>query len=188
MTKLTNLNQVSDELLASIPKLEPGQLKTFQCLWGVKVHDAEQSDKFTLEFGKRRFNCKDKIYDPYAKKTIDIGIPIEIVNGQATEFKKFAPGESDGKFGGRFALSGDNAEEVEIFEYLMLSNLVENNKHRTSKEPALLKLMGVVEDAVTHQVIKPPKLVDTSAFRRVEPEEDATELVKKRGPKPKELV
>lgn len=165
MTKLLNLNQVSDDLLAAIPKLEPGELKTFQCLWGIKVHDAEQSDKFKLEFGKRRFNLKDKIYDPYQKKTIDIGIPDQIVNGQATEFKKFAPGESEGKFGGRFSLSGDNPDEVEIFEFLMLSTWVKNNKHRTSKEPALLELMGVIEDANTHQVIKPPKLVDTSAYK-----------------------
>jgi len=171
MTKLVNLNQVSDELLAAIPKLEPGQLKTFQCLWGVKMHDAQESTKFSEEYGKRRFNMKDKIYDPYTKKTVDIGVPVEVVNGQATEFKKFAPGETEGKFGGRFSLSGDNPDEVEIFEYLMLSNLVQNNKHRTSKEPALLKLLGVTEDAVTHQIIKPPKLVDTSKKEKKEAQE-----------------
>lgn len=160
MTKLENLNQVSDELLASIPKLEPGQLKTFEALWGINVHDAEESSKFTKEFGKRRFNLKEKIIDPFTKKTVDIGVPDQIVNGHATEFKKFAPGESETKFGGRFSLSGDNPEEVEIFEFLMLSNILQNNKHRTSKEPGLLKLLGVVEDAVTHQVIKPPRLLN----------------------------
>jgi hypothetical protein len=160
MTIIKNiLNDVSEELLAEIPKLQPGEIRTFQCLWGVKVHDAENANVFSMQFGKKRFNLKDTIYDPYSKKTVNIGVPLLIEGDRVIEYKKFAPGESETQFCGKFSLSGDNVEDIEAFEFFMLSNRVTTNKHRSVRAEADLELLGVAQDK-SHQVVTPPRTVE----------------------------
>lgn len=169
MVRIKNiLNDVSDELVNSVPRLEPGQTRTFQFLNGIKVHDAENPAVFKVEYGKFRFNLKDKIYDPYLKKTVDIGVPNIIDGDRVIDYKKFAPGEGEASFSGRFSLSGDNADEIEIFEFFMLCNRVKNNEHRNKSEAPMLELLPIIETKQTSSFSatkisrkQPPQVVET---------------------------
>lgn len=161
---MAKFNEVSEKLLADIPTLNPGELKTFQCLWGIKVHEADNESKYEMAYGKRRFMCYDKIYDPYLKTTVDIGIAEQMEGDKPKTYKVFAPGETDMKFGGRFSLSGDNIEDIELFKFFMLWNKTKGNKHRSANVEPLIELLST--DAPKVSIPAKPFVVKSAEVKK----------------------
>lgn len=134
MKSYHNFNDVSAELLATVPKLKPGQKMVFQMLTGINIQDAESGENI-IAYGKVQIPCKDRIKDPFTKKVHDIGIVEEydIQSKEPTKFKFFMPGQGDQHFSGQFELIGGVVEDEEMLEYLFLSNYNESNPNRSDK-------------------------------------------------------
>lgn len=139
-----NFNGVSEKLKRELIKpLKPKEQAHFQLLNG--------SYDVTLKrevFGaSKSISLRDRIRDPYAlgedgKEVggyVEIGVPEEILNGRVERCKKFwvdsivngIPGN------GQFEFTEGNIRDMEIYEFLCLSNKNSENPYRdASKEPS----------------------------------------------------
>lgn len=151
MVRLTNLNNISKKLEDEIPAFKPGDTAVFQMLHGVRIEDAE-TGKVEIAYGKFSMFCKDTIFDPYARDgkgdTIDIGIPtVYDKHGNVQEWYLFFPARQAVKFSGKFELLGDNPEDVDVFKFLWLCNVLENNAHRNKRVEARFKMLPFEQKA-----------------------------------------
>lgn len=144
MVRLPNLNQISKELEETIPSFGPGDIKTFQYLNGTKVEDAE-TGKIEIAYGKFSIRCKDTIFDPYLRNgkgdTVNIGIPVDFEGERVKEFLLFFPSKNVVRFSGKFDLNGDVPEDIDIFKFLWISNLLKNNPNRNKRETPMFELL-----------------------------------------------
>lgn len=163
-----NFNGVSDKLKAELIKpVKPGEHVYFQLLNG--SYDVQlKRDVFGAS---KSIPLKDRIYDPYAINDegkevgayVEIGVPEDIVGGRVERCKKFwVESIANGIPGnGEFNFTGGNIREMEIYEFLCLSNKSNENPHRDkSKEPSY-------------------KRVDPEAERKNEDEKNYRETVAK---------
>lgn len=143
-----NFNDVSQELLDTVPKLKPGQKITFQMLTGINIQDAETGEN-KLTYGKMQIPCRDRIKDPFTGKVHDIGIVEEydIQSKEPTKFRFFMPGWGDQHFRGTFELVGGIVEDEELLEYLWLSNLNDSNPNRSDRMHSMFRPIDVVADS-----------------------------------------
>lgn len=140
-----NFNGVSDKLKAELIKtVKPGEAVYFQLLNG--SFDAQLKREV---FGaSKSIPLKDRIYDPYAVNEsgkevggyVEIGVPDpgEIKNNRVERCKKYwVESIANGIPGnGSFEFRGGNINDMEIYEFLCLSNKNADNPHRDqSKEP-----------------------------------------------------
>lgn len=138
-----NFNGVSDKLKKELIKpLKPGEVVRFNLLNG----------SFEVSLGREGFGSSrsirtnDRILDPYAKDSdgkevgayVEIGVPETIKDGRVEKCRKFwvnsiavgIPGN------GQFELRSDSIEDMEVYEFLCLSNKSKDNPHRDkTKEP-----------------------------------------------------
>lgn len=156
MKVVGSFNKISEKLRKElIPVVKPNEVIRFQRLDGV-YEPAIQREGFGAS---KSIRLSDRIYDPYAKEVkdekgnvkknekgeieyegeyVDIGVPDVIKEGRVERCKKYwvnsiangIPGN------GQFDFIGGNVEDMEIVEFLCLSNSNKDNPHRDkSKEP-----------------------------------------------------
>jgi hypothetical protein len=139
MKVVGSYNKISDKLKSEIPVLKPGEVKTFECLWGIPNPDPDPQEKIKNPklYGKRNLATKFRIFDPYIKDDggKEVGGYVDVVaaqswdKGEPTE-RLFVPGFGQFQFSGKFALQGGKLEDMELFEILWLSHQREGNPHR----------------------------------------------------------
>lgn len=154
MKVVGSFNNVSEKLKRElIPTVRPGEIIRFQLLNG-----SFEPAIGRVGFGaSRSIRLNDRILDPYQKEIknekgevtgyesgyVDIGVPDVIKEGRVEKCKKYwvnsiangIPGN------GQFELVASNVDDMEIMEFLCLSNGNPNNPHRdTSKEPVYEKV------------------------------------------------
>lgn len=161
-----NFNGVSDKLRQELIKpVKPGEQIYYQLLNG--------SYDVTLKrevFGaSKSIPLKDRIYDPYAEvqknekgevekdkegKTIykgayvEIGVPDEIINGRVERCKKhWVDSIANGIPGnGQFDFRGGNIADMEIYEFLCLSNKNAENPYRDPSKDPVYKRVNPEDD------------------------------------------
>lgn len=153
MKVVGSFNKISEKLKKElIPIVNPNEIVRFQLLNGV-WEPAIGREGFGAS---RSIRLNDRIYDPYQTETkgengepvyeggyVDIGVPDFIKEGRVEKCKKFWVNSIAGGIpgNGQFELMGGNVEDMEIMEFLCLSNDNKNNPHRDkSKEPIYEKV------------------------------------------------
>lgn len=142
MKVLKKLNNISEDLKKTIPEFGPGKVAEFKLVKGgnlIRISSSpngqpgNEESKTVESFGSSRvIVLKDRIYDPFKKEYVDIGVPDEDDGERMIRPKKHKiTSVGDNIFlNGFFTLSGDNVEDVETFEFLWLSNKREDNANR----------------------------------------------------------
>lgn len=160
MKVLKHLNNISEELLKTIPPLKDGQTATFKLISGGQliskssmINGLRTADKIVESFGSTRtIKLMDRIKDPYKKageQYVDIGVPDQFENDRMIRPKKFilqAPGENE-FLNGYFTLSGNSIDDVEMYEYFMLCNQNESNPNRDKSVEPTFKYVDYTADA-----------------------------------------
>jgi len=165
MKVVGSFNNVSEELRNELIKqIKPGELARFQLLHG-SFDPVLRREVFGAA---KSIRLNDRIYDPYQKDSkgkvvggyVDIGVPDTIRENRVEKCKKYwVESIANGIPGnGQFALMGGNVNEMEIYEFLCLSNGNKDNPHRDkSKLPQY-------------------EIVDVEQIRRTQEERDYKEL------------
>lgn len=149
MKVVGTFNKVSEKLRKElIPVLQPNEIARFQLLNG-SFEPALGREGFGAA---RSIRLQDRILDPYAKGSekdgweaeyVDIGVPETIRENRVERCKKYwvesiaigIPGN------GQFALSQASIDEMEVMEFLCLSNGSKSNPYRDkSREPMYEKV------------------------------------------------
>lgn len=153
MKVVGTFNKVSEKLRKElIPVLKPNEIARFQLLNG-SFEPALGREGFGAA---RSIRLQDRILDPYAKESkdekggiiyeaeyVDIGVPETIRENRVERCKKHwvesiaigIPGN------GQFALSQASIDEMEVMEFLCLSNGNKSNPYRDkSREPIYEKV------------------------------------------------
>lgn len=156
MKVLRHINNISEELKNSIPQLQPGEIRRFKMLTGVKNNDPDEEErrKRPVFYGTHQIPGYDRIFDPYLNKGkgayVDIGMveDFEIATERPTKYKTFIPGGTltvPGIWNGEFYLSGDNIDDIEIFEYLWICNYNGKNPNRDKSKPIMFEELDFAE-------------------------------------------
>lgn len=189
MKVVGSFNKVSEKLRKElIPVVRPNEIIRFQLLNG----------SFEPALGREGFGAaksirlNDRIFDPYQVDSegnevggyVDIGVPETIKEGRVERCKKYwvvsiangIPGN------GQFELVSGNVDEMEIMEFICLSNGSKNNPHRdTSKEPVYEKVDAKAILAKEKAADKKELENKLKRFARNNPEE-AAEMLKALSP------
>ena len=160
MQRLKNFNNISDELLASIPPLKEGEVKSFRMLNGVPYPDPdfEERQKRPVLYGGLQIRTFDRIKDPYKTNEkgdavggyVDIGVIEEFdpISERPIKFKLFVVGQGVGQF----LLSGNRPEDVELYEYLYLCKY--NKKNNKTNDALFEEIIYKSEDETMDDEIK----------------------------------
>lgn len=139
-----NFNGVSDKLKRElITPLKKDEQVYFQLLNG----SFDVSLKREVFGASKSIPLRDRIFDPYAVNDegkevgayVEIGVPESIINGRVERCKKYwVESIANGIPGnGQFQFTSGNISDMEIYEFLCLSNRSSDNPHRDkSKEPS----------------------------------------------------
>lgn len=149
MLKYKNLNNISKELEASIPKLESGQEVVFQMLNGHPNNDNDRNERERqpLLYGKTQLQTKLRIKDPKSGNSVDIGAPMAIDNDTVTSYRPFLAGQDEGVFNGKFSLFGGNSLHEELFEIFWLSPEREGSPCADLRVKPVFKIVNHKEEA-----------------------------------------
>lgn len=148
MKVVGSFNKVSEKLRKElIPSVKPNQVIRFQLLNG-SFDPALKRECFGAS---RSIRLNDRVYDPYQTESkdekgnvvyeggyVDIGVPNSIKEGRVESCKhhwvnSFANGIPGN---GQFELISGNVSDMEVMEFLCLSNGNKNNPYRdVSKDP-----------------------------------------------------
>ncbi len=137
MKVVGSFNAVSEKLKQELIKpLEKGKVVFFQLLNG----SYDPGLKREVFGASKSIRLSDRIKDPYkgnGGEFVDIGVPEEIKDGRVVRCGKYwVESIANGIPGnGQFSLSGSNFKDVEIYEYLCLSNDNKNNPYRDESAP-----------------------------------------------------
>lgn len=150
--KFKNFNNLSEEFRKELPMLQPGEVATFHMLTGVVNNDPDstQREKNPIFYPKARIPMRDRIFDSYQKKYIEIGVVEEDDGEVPTKFLRFCPGEGEGRFNGKFSLIGGRGKDDDIFQFLWVSNYNAGKKDRDTKEPPLFEYVDIIADSKKH--------------------------------------
>lgn len=160
MQVVGNFNKISEKLKSEIPVLKPNETVTFEVLYGVPNPDPDQNEKMKNPklYGKRQILTKQRIFDPYLTDSqgkeiggyVDIGVVESWDGNNPVRFRCFVPGQGEHQFMGKFSLMGGKIDDMELFEFLMLSNERDGNKHRDKSVTPLYRLVdSKVQSAAT---------------------------------------
>jgi hypothetical protein len=140
MQVVGNFNKISEKLKAEIPTLKPNESVTFEVLYGIPNPDPDANEKMKNPklYGKKQIVTKQRIYDPYLEDSkgkevggyVDIGVVDGWEGDKPSRFRLFVPGFGTHQFMGKFSLVGGRVDDMELYEFLWLSNEREGNKHR----------------------------------------------------------
>lgn len=156
MKVLRTINNISDELKATIPQLMPGEIRRFKMLTGVANNDPDEEErrKRPVFYGNYQIPCYDRIRDPYLNNGkggyVDIGVveQFETATERPTKYRTFIPGSNiavPGLWNGEFYLSGDNIEDIELFEYLWICNYNGKNPNRDKSKSSMFEEIDFAE-------------------------------------------
>jgi hypothetical protein len=148
MKVVGSFNKVSEKLKKELIRTaKPNEVLRFQLLGG-HFEPAIGREGFGAA---RSIRLNDRIYDPYQTDTkgaevggyVDIGVPDTIKEGRVEKCKKYWVHAIAGGIpgNGQFALMGGNVEDMEIAEFLFLSNGNPNNPHRDKSKEALYEIV-----------------------------------------------
>lgn len=152
------INNISDKLKASIPKLKPNQTVVFQMLNGVPNPDPDEKEKQKdpMLYGKVQVGTNFRVYDKYQKDDagtevggyVDVGC-VDLWDGdRPSKFRFFVPGMGEySRFQGRFSLTGGNVRDEELYEILYLSPEREGSPCKDESVQPLYKIMDVKGDS-----------------------------------------
>jgi hypothetical protein len=155
MKVLKNFNNISQELRDEcIPPFSAGEIKTFRMLNGVVNNDPDITERLKqpVFYPDAQIRTWDRIKDPFAKKDkdgnwisgfVDIGVveTFDIATERPTKYKLLVKGQGIGVF----VLSGDSIEDVELYEFLCISNENSKFKYRDKKTIALFEEVEEVD-------------------------------------------
>ena len=191
-----NFNGVSDELRKElIPPVKQNENEVihFQLLNG----SYDPSLKRPAFGASVSIRLRDRIYDPYAVNDkgekvgayVEIGVPIpsKIINGRVEKCKKhWVESIANGVPGnGSFDLSSGNISDMEIYEFLCLSNGNADNPHRDVSKRAIYERQDI-EGQIKKQQDKDFKELQArlKLFSKQNPEKakELSELIPKEEP------
>lgn len=147
-----NFNGVSEKLKSELIKdIEPNQVVHFQLLNG----SFDPVLKREVFGASKSLRLSDRIYDPYAQEIkkdgkteykgayVEIGVPDTIKDGRVERCRKFwVESIANGIPGnGQFHFRSGNVDDMEIYEFLCLSNGSKNNPHRDASKPAKYEMV-----------------------------------------------
>lgn len=140
MQRLKNFNNISDELFATIPPLKEGEIKSFRMLTGTTNPDPDfdERQKQPILYGGIQIQTKDRIKDKWKRNEkgevvggfVDIGVveSFDPVTENVIKTRLFVSPRGVGTF----VLSGDKIEDVELYEFLYLTN--QNSKNNKTND------------------------------------------------------
>jgi hypothetical protein len=164
MQVVGDFNKISEKLKSEIPTLKPNEVATFEVLYGVPNPDPDQNEKMRNPklYGKRQISTHQRIYDKYIldKAGNEVGgyVNVGVVEGwdgdKPARFKCFVPGFGQHQFMGKFSLMAGRIEDMELYEFLMISNEREGNPHRDTSVKPLFRLINSNQQstAITNKV------------------------------------
>lgn len=156
MKVLKNINNISEELKQSIPQLQPGEIRRVKMLTGMPNNDPDEQErkKRPMFYGLWQIPCYDRIRDPFLNGGkggyVDIGVveDFETATERPTKYRTFIPGANilvPGMWNGEFYLSGDNIDDIELFEYLWICNYNGKNPNRDKSKFAMFEEVDYAE-------------------------------------------
>jgi hypothetical protein len=153
MKVVGSFNKVSDKLKQELIKPMPkGKAVNFQLLNG----SYDPNLKREVYGSSKSIRLRDTIFDPYLKDDsgkevgglVEIGVVDKVQKGEVTKCKKYwVEALANGIPGnGQFSLSSGSISDVEVYEFLCLSNGSDDNPYRSTNELPKYKRIDV--DAV----------------------------------------
>lgn len=153
LTPFCGYNEISDELKATIPELKG--IQTFQMLTGVETIDPDPAYILLnpIQYPTQNIPAKDIIWDMGKKRNVTIALGSSTVGEGGREIPRldlFMPGLglSHWRFSGKFSLLEGNPEDEKKWAYLWLSNYLEDNKNRRTKEAPLCRFIDVEKESM----------------------------------------
>ncbi len=143
MKVLKNFNKISDKLREEcIPQFDDG-IKTFRMLNGVVNNDPDITLrlKTPVFYPDAQIRTYDRIKDPYANEGkggfVDVGVIelFDLTTEQPTKFRLVVKGQGVGVF----VLNAGSIEDVELYEFLCISNENKSFKYRDKSRTPLFE-------------------------------------------------
>ncbi len=154
MKVLKNFNNISEELRAEcIPDFGSGEIRTFRMLNGVINNDPEidQRLKRPIFYPDTQIRTWTKIKDPFKRNDrgevkggfVEVGVVenFDIATETPTKFKLLVKGQNIGMF----VLNGDSVDDVEMYEFLCISNENASFKYRDKTVTPLFEIVEMVD-------------------------------------------
>jgi hypothetical protein len=179
MQTVKKWNAISSELKATIPEFGRGEIKNFQMLNGRKndQDDPKEREKFPILYPRTQIPTKDRIFDPYLNNGkggyVDIIVADSWADDEPTRSRFFLPGESDFRFGGKWALSGGSVGDQEMFEYCWLTNYRRDNPNRDLTVQPLFEYIDVLKISKKEEATEDEIFEALSKVRSLSKEEES---------------
>lgn len=147
MLKFKNLNNISEQLEKSIPEM-PNEV-VFQMLNGIQNMDFDpaEKEKRPMLYGKTQLDTYIKITDPFTKKQVAIGAPMEVDGDIVKSYRPFLAGLNTDIFNGKFSLSSSSSIDRELYEVFWLSPQRDGSPCEDSRVPKLFRIIDYKEDS-----------------------------------------
>lgn len=197
MKVLKNFNRISDKLREECIKPFDNGVKTFRMLNGVKNNDPDITEriKTPVFYPDAQIRTFDRIKDPYANEGkggfVDIGVVehFDLTTEQPTKFRFVVRGQGIGLF----VLDAGSIDDVELYEFLCISNENKNFKYRDTRVVPLFEevlevdaveitnthLDLIVEAGLAIKKLKPEQKKSLSVLLHIDPTLDERMLTAK---------
>ena len=183
MKVVGEFNKISKEMLAMIPTLKKGEIKTFQLVTGHKNNFPDDMDggkerrDHPMLYATWQIPTRDRIKDWHTGDFVDIGVPDTFRKDEVLTVKVFMPGKGEPQFRyyGKFSLSGSKIADVEMYQYLCICNFNLSNEHRDTAEDAIFCELNIVKESET-QLSKSDAMLEAMNAAKNMPIEKAQEF------------
>lgn len=171
MKSTKTFNNIPDELKKQIPRLQPGQVVTFQMLNGTPNPEPDEREraKNPILYGKVQIKTNHRIY--YNGEYFDIGCVDSWKGDEPDRFRLFVPGMGEyTHFQGKFSLTGGNAKDEELYEILWLSPEREGTPCPDNRIPKVFKILDLKAESksAVNKIDKLRKALDVAKNMTVE--------------------
>lgn len=183
MKVVGDFNKVSKEMLAMMPKLTKGEIKTFQLVTGHKNNFPDDNDggkerrDHPMLYATWQIPTRDRITDWHTGDFVDIGVPDTFKKDEVLTVKVMMPGMGEPQFRyyGKFSLNGNKLADVEMYQYLSICNFNLSNEHRDKTEDAIFCELSIIKDSEV-QLSKSDALLEAMNAAKNMPVEKAREF------------
>lgn len=171
MKSTKTFNNIPDELKKQIPKLQPGQVVTFQMLNGVPNPEPDERERARnpILYGKVQIKTNHRIY--YNNEYYDIGCVDSWKGDEPERFRMFVPGMGEyTHFQGKFSLTGGNVKDEELYEILWLSPEREGTPCPDGRTTPIFKILDLKAESksAVNKIDKLRKALDAAKNITVE--------------------
>jgi len=151
MLKFKNLNNISEDLMKSIPSMDSVAINgevVFEMLNGHKNNDMDSSERERnpVLYGKTQIDTFMRIRDPKLNQTVPIGVPMAVEGDTVTSYRPFLAGQHTDVFKGKFSLMAGNAIDEELFEIFWLSPQREGSPCADQRVKPIFRIVNYKED------------------------------------------